>query len=168
MRDRLCVKSAESSEIALHFRLRLRPPRRALNPAYIRSAEHPPPLIAGFNQHVDFSLSRIVKRALSGTKARAVSMLVRSRGGREEEGGGGEKKGRRGEVVAAARREKGRRRRGGSRGFHLRKLRRNLPVVRKSVLIKAVSSEIPLSRPGPPVPSLPPPSPPLPSASAFK
>lgn len=54
---------------------------------------------------MDFSLSRIVKRALSGTKARAVSMVVRSRGGR----GGGrkrEKKGGRGEVAVAAKREK--------------------------------------------------------------
>lgn len=160
--DRLCVKSAESSEIALHFRLRLRPPRprRALNPAYIRSTEHPPPLIAGFNQHMDFSLSRIVKRALSGTKARgSIDGGTKSRReGRREEG----RKKEDGERWRSRRREKKRRRRrGGSRGFHLRKLRRNLPAVRKSVLIKAVSSEIPLSRPGPPVP-------PSPPASAFK
>lgn len=55
---------------------------------------------------MDFSLSRIVKRALSGTKARgAVSMVVRSRGGR----GGGRKRGKkggRGEVAVAAKREK--------------------------------------------------------------
>jgi hypothetical protein len=59
--------------------------------------------------------------------------------GRPGEGTAGKK---RGEESSAA-----------DRGSHLRKLRRNPPVVRKSALIKAVSSGTPLSRPILPRPS---------------
>lgn len=69
-----------------------------------------------------------------------MSVEERSKIVKRKEAGGRKREGRRREKAQGS----------GLRGFHLRKLRRNLPVVRKSVLIKAVSSKISLSRPSRP------------------